>query len=565
MPRADAWEPPPRGGGRWEPPYAAWLVALVLLTACTGEVVAESEDPTPDDEVSLPAPEPEHQPPTSGSDAEPDAQPAPPPPPASREGLIAEAAALLAAAEAAADGGAFSALVVDEHGREVLAHRSDDPLLPASTLKIVTAAAALSTFGPDATFGTRLEVTAPIGVDGVLHGDLVLIGSGDPVLATEEYARWVYPARPRTPLEDLADAVVASGVSQVRGDLVGVADGFDGPKVANGWPDRYFSSLDARYADGLSVDAGLRTILSYPEPASPDDAEEGEEREAEDDPDRATAVTDRPEDGPGEPRGLVGTVVGPPDVDPVVRVDHAADPAAHAAGELGRLLVDRGVEVLGEARSGEPSGRIVGRLARVESPPLEDLLRFAMQRSDNQVTDAVFRAVGRARTGTGSFASGDRAMRQVLDRYGIEHAGARFADGSGLSRDDRASARLLVELDRAMMGSRHAATWTSLMAVTGRSGTLETRLQGTIADGRFAGKTGTLRDVNGLVGTVDGDGARRYHLAVIANDAGAARWVSRALADELIVLLVADLDGCEAGVEADSDRTLGQPPLTVTC
>ena len=552
----------------------ALVVALALLAGCTGDVASgEAADPPPDDEVALPAPADE--PPTlePAPDPGPEADPAPPPPPppppppASRDGLIAEATALLAAAEEAAEGGDFSALVVDEYGREVLAYRADDPLLPASTLKIVTAAAALSTFGPDATFGTRVEVTAPVAGDGILSGDLVLIGSGDPVLATAEYARWVYPARPRTPLEELADAIVATGVVQIRGDLVGVADGFDGPNVATGWPDRYFSSLDARYADGLSVDAGLRTILSYPAPPATSEAADDADDPA-DDPADDVADPGRTED-PEEPRPLAGTAGPPagidPDTDPIVRVDHTPDPAAHAVGELGRLLVDRGVEVLGEARSGEPSGPTIGRLARIESPPLDELLRFAVQRSDNQITDAVFRAVGRARTGTGSFASGDRALRQVLDRYDIEHTGARFADGSGLSRDDRATTRLLVDLDRAMLASRHGATWSSLMAVTGRSGTLESRLRGTIADGRFLGKTGTLQDVTGVVGTVRSDGVRRYHLSVIANDAGAARWVSRALADELIVLLVADLDACAVGVSSGADGTLGRPPLRVSC
>jgi serine-type D-Ala-D-Ala carboxypeptidase/endopeptidase (penicillin-binding protein 4) len=519
-------------------------VALALLVSCTGsDAPGALEQESSDPPVALPAPTPtEDAAPPVEPEPEPELEPEPepeppppPPPPASRDGLIAQASALLDAAKVDAEGGDFSVLVLDELGREVIAFRPDDALLPASTLKIVTAAAALSTFGPDARFGTRVEVTAPVRGDGVLDGELVLIGSGDPVLATAEYARWVYPARPRTPLEELADALVATGLTQIRGDVVGVADGFDGPNVATGWPDRYFSSLDARYADGLSVDGGLRTILTYPEPPVPDDAD--------------PAVVDAgagPDDFGVEPAERSEELALPtsilPEVDPIVRVDHAPDPAAHAAGELGRLLTDRGVELLGEPRSGEPSAASVGRLARVESPPLDELLRFAVQRSDNQITDAVFRAVGRARTGTGSFASGDRALRQVLDRYDIAHTQAQFADGSGLSRDDRATTRLLVDLDRAMRGSRHAATWGSLMAVTGRSGTLQTRLRGTVADGRFAGKTGTLQDVTGLVGTVYGDGPRRYHLAVIANDAGAARWVSRTLADELIILLVADLD-----------------------
>jgi serine-type D-Ala-D-Ala carboxypeptidase/endopeptidase (penicillin-binding protein 4) len=221
--------------------------------------------------------------------------------------------------------------------------------------------------------------------------------------------------------------------------------------------------------------------------------------------------------------------------------------------------------VAGDLRTGELEGAAVGRLGLVHSPPLDELLAFAVQRSDNQITDALFQNVGRARTGVGSFASGDQALRQVLDRFLIDHAHAHFADGSGLSRDDRATARLLVDLDRAMLGTRHARTWSASMAVTGRSGTLEGRLADTVADGRFAGKTGTLRDVTGLVGHVTGHDGRRYHLAVVANDPGGGRWIARTLADELIQLLIADLDGCAVDDGAGGDSVLGRPPIVVSC
>jgi hypothetical protein len=92
-----------------------------------------------------------------------------------------------------------------------------------------------------------------------------------------------------------------------------------------------------------------------------------------------------------------------------------------------------------------------------------------------------------------------------------------------------------------MTGWAHAQTWLSLMAVMGESGTLRERLPGTVAAGRFHGKTGTLRDVIALSGTVIGDDGPRYHLAVIANEAdGPGRWVARTLMDELVLQLSAD-------------------------
>jgi serine-type D-Ala-D-Ala carboxypeptidase/endopeptidase (penicillin-binding protein 4) len=202
------------------------------------------------------------------------------------------------------------------------------------------------------------------------------------------------------------------------------------------------------------------------------------------------------------------------------------------------------VAVVGEPRAAQrATGPVTGRLALIHSPTIEELLVFAVSRSDNHISDQLFRLVARTRTGAGSWYRGDRAVRQVLDRLGVDHRDARFADGSGLSRDDRLTSRLLIDLDRAMQRTQHRTRWAEMMAVTGERGTLQRRLVGTAGAGRFYGKTGSLNDVNTLVGTVVGDRGRAYHLAVMINDApGEERWVARELQDELILRLVEDLD-----------------------
>lgn len=495
--------------------------------------------------------------------------PDPPPPPEGRAALAGRIQGLVDAAGVSAPDIDLGVLVTDEYGREIAEHRADQPLLPASTQKIVTAAAILTTLGPTGRFTTRVETTAPIDATGALLGDLVLVGGGDPALATDEYARWVYPARPTTPLADLADALVAQGLRRLEGDIVGVAPGFAGASRAAGWPDRYFGSFDARYAAGLTVDGGLRTILTYPEPEADAaaDADGGGAADGAPDADGQEISGDDAEDT------IDSADLGPP----TVTVDHVTDPTAHAASELRRLLEERDIEVVGESRSGELEAPTIGRLAAVDSPPMGELLRFTVERSDNHLADGMFRAIGRIRTGEGSWERGDRALRQVLDRFGIDHADAVFADGSGLSREDRLTARLLVDLDRHMTDGPVAQTWVSLMAVMGETGTLRERLRGTVAAGRFHGKTGTLRDVTALSGAVVGDDGTRYHLAVLANEAsGAGRWVARQLMDEVVLQLSADVAGCEVAIaraepEVDADTASGPPdppPLprsVITC
>jgi serine-type D-Ala-D-Ala carboxypeptidase/endopeptidase (penicillin-binding protein 4) len=493
----------------------------------------------------------------------PDDPPEPPPLPASRAALVADAHALVETAVEAATG-EWTVLVVDEHGREVVAHQPDTPVLPASTLKVVTAAAVLATFGPDGRLSTFAEATRPL-TGGTLPGDLLLVGGGDPALATDEYKRWIYPARPVTRLSALADELVEAGLRRVEGDVVGIAPGFPGPAVASGWLDRYFSDFDARHASGLTVDAGLETLLEYPDDGP------GEDLLAEGvPPPPATAGGVGESGADAEVTELPGWAAVPFDQrpDPIdARVVHAADPAAHAATELARLLTERGVDIRGRARAGPSRTPAVERLAGVQSEPVADLLRFTLETSDNQLADGLFLAVGAARTGEGSWSQAESAVRMTLEGLGVDHTGSRLADGSGLSRDDRLTARQLVDLDRVMTDGAHAEEWSSMMAVMGETGTLRRRLVGTVAQGRFIGKTGSLRDVMSISGTVRGDDGTRYHLAVIANGAeGDARWASRVLMDELILLLSADVAGCEVVVgETTDDRPFARGALGVQC
>lgn len=384
--------------------------------------------------------------------------------------------------------------VRDADGRPLLDRGSRAALLPASTQKLVTAATALEVLGPAHRFVTTVGTAGEV-ARGTLFGDLVVRGVGDPVLATREYERHVYAVRPRTPLEELADGIVAAGVERVSGDVVADTSVFAGPTLADGWPRHYLEDFDARHITGLTVNAGLTVEL------------EGDEPELR------------------------------------VRLALADDPAEHTARVLRELLRDRGVVFLGDVRSTPTPAPAPEQLAAVESPPLRRLLEHMIQRSDNHLADTLFRTVGAAAGGDGSWASGAAAARQVLAELGVATEGLVLADGSGLSRTDRLTAAALAELDATMHASRWRGVWRSTMAVAGEAGTLRGRLQGTVADGAFAGKTGTLDDVAAVAGTVHGPD-QDYHVAIIGNRAGAERWTVRVLMDELVLVLAEEQRGC---------------------
>lgn len=385
--------------------------------------------------------------------------------------------------------GRYGLVVLDPQGEVVLDHHGDQPLIPASTQKLVTAALALETLGPDHRLRTEVYATDPV-EDGVLDGDLLVVGGGDPALGDPLWGR-VLPQRPRTPLEALAGGVAEAGIREIRGQVIGVASVLPWQPEPSGWPSRYLANGDATRSSGLTVNGGRRL------------------------------------------RQRGGGVRGEP----------AGSPALETARSLRLQLNEQGVNVAGKPGVINELPNGTDGVAAIDSPPLTELLRYMVRRSDNHLADTLWRVAG-SEDGDGSWASGAQAAAEVLEGMGIDPGPAELVDGSGLSRDDRLTARQLALLDH-RMATAHGATWDRLKAVSAETGTLRRRLHGTVAAGQLHAKTGSLRDVRALAGSVHGPEGR-WHMAIVANelDASGIRRFRR-LSDDLAIGLARRARGCD--------------------
>lgn len=408
--------------------------------------------------------------------------------------------------------GSVGLAVTAGDGPMLAARHARRPMLPASTTKLVTAAAALRILGPDHRFVTRVYVTRAPDASGVVDGDLVIVGGGDPVLSTPTYRRRVNMTRPATSLRRLAEHTRRGGVRRVTGRVRGDASVLAHEPVAAGWRDSYLASLNTARASGLTVDAGLRLFR----------------------------------------RG--GQLRGAP----------AGNPARRTARELDRLLDRRGVRVAGKPAVGRlPPGAV--EVARIASPPLSELLAHTLRFSDNQLADGIFRMLGAA-IGDPTWRGSAEAARAALVDVDVAWRGMHLADGSGLSRRNRLSAEALVRLLAVMADGPLRRPWLRLLPVAGRTGTMANRLTGTQAVGRVHAKTGTLRDVRALAATVPGRGGHDHHVAVLANDVptfGDAA-AARRLADVLAIAVVAADDGCRGPVRAPGHGS-GRRPERAIC
>lgn len=377
-------------------------------------------------------------------------------------------------------------------GTPVYAYNAHVPLIPASTEKSVVGAAALRRLGPDHRYRTEVLAAGEVDGDGVLDGALVLVGSGDPSLGTPVYGR-VVPDRPRTPLEGLADQIVAAGVTEVTGGVLGDPTVLADQPMGPGWVEAHISSGYSARVSGLTVDAGRRMLPTG---------------------------------------GGYGSV-------PV------EDPAARAADALRNLLTQRGVEVsgpVGTSRSRTPRG--AWSIAAVRSAPLATLVAHTIQTSDNHMADGIFRTLGAA-DGDPTWAGSAVATRAALADLPLRWEGVAIRDGSGLSRRNRITPDFLADLSAAMGASELREVWDAAMAVTGERGTLRNRMVGTPAQGRVLAKTGTLSGVRSLTGSVLGPDGSRYHFAVIGNElSGTGTWGLLELQERVAVALVHDLSRC---------------------
>ena len=195
-----------------------------------------------------------------------------------------------------------------------------------------------------------------------------------------------------------------------------------------------------------------------------------------------------------------------------------ADPAAHAAQTFAALLTAQGVTVTAPpARTGVEPGAL--ELARVESAPVRDIVRFAVQTSDNTITEVLGRMVAVERGLPGSFQGATSAVLAEVAAQGIDTTGAVLADCSGLADGSALPARLLADLLVLATDPAHVELLPVVLdlPISGWQGTLADRFRDGPARGLVRAKTGSLPGVTSLAGTVLTQDGRQLVFSVLAS------------------------------------------------
>jgi len=366
--------------------------------------------------------------------------------------------------------GSFSGAYVENvtAGRTVFRHRHTSPRILASNTKLYTTAAALARFGTEGTLNTGVRGDGGLADGGTYRGNLYLVGGGDPTFGSRSFSRRAY--RGGGTVDALAAQLDRAGIERVTGRVYGDASRHD---ARRGGPDSNFgTSIYVGPLSGLSYNRGLAT-----------------------------------ESGRG----------------------YQSSPPTFAAARLDDAMERRGMVIrrspLAKRRPSQTE-----LLAAVRSPSMARLAQLTNKPSDNFFAELLVKDLAMQANGLGTTRGGTRIAAGFARRLGA--APASLADGSGLSRANRASpvrvARFLIALrDRDEFPDFNAS-----LSIAGRDGTLGTRMRSGSARGRCRGKTGTLSNVSAVSGYCRAISGETYVFSILMN--GVNPYGARSLQDRML-------------------------------
>jgi D-alanyl-D-alanine carboxypeptidase/D-alanyl-D-alanine-endopeptidase (penicillin-binding protein 4) len=399
----------------------------------------------------------------------------------------------------------------------LVTHNADAAMNPASVMKLVTSYAALQQLGPRFSWPTEVWADGPVR-DGVLEGDLIVKGYGDPSLTLERV--WLLQRELR-----------ARGVRHIRGDLLLDTHYFELPPQDPGAFDGEPLALYNAAPGALVANFNATTLRLKPEGDSlqivPEIALPGVTL-------RADAVLTTATACNGWKEALTPAIPDPARRE-LLLSGHYPRGCGEQALSLNLFEPAATFDFIFRGLWAESGGTLAGQtlpgiapathpLLRVESPPLTDALTSLNKYSNNLMTRNLFLTLGAARFAPpATLDKGRRAVLATLDEHAIATDKLVLENGAGLSRVERISAASLSQLLQAAYASPLFSEFESALPIVALDGTLKRRFNGSALAGNAHLKTGTLRDVSALAGYVYSARGRRIVFVMLVNHEHAKR------------------------------------------
>ncbi|MGK6341676.1 D-alanyl-D-alanine carboxypeptidase/D-alanyl-D-alanine-endopeptidase [Chryseobacterium sp. DT-3] len=385
-------------------------------------------------------------------------------------------------------------VVYDPKTKKVISsYNENTPLVPASTTKLLTTETALSLLGENYRWITQLEYSGTIDENGVLNGNLYLIGSGDPSLGTNKAGAWSY----RDIISDFMGGLSREGIRKVNGDIIIQTALFKGN--ITGLPENVVWLENNNYylpvgttreinpaneklimkKSGLASDKKYFYMSPYANQMVYAEKYEGD--------------------------GILTTKL--------------PDAPAYLANSFRTTLVKSGIGVTGKVTpkmtDAAPESRKL--VSAYKSPTLGDIVFYTNQHSDNSLAEALLKTVGFQKMGDQTSESGRIVVTNHLKEESFDMMGLNYMDGSGLSRSNNVTPISQVKFLTSLMDEKYYKTYFTSLPVGGQSGTLKRMFIGT-GNGQVFAKTGTLNKVKTLAGYLKTNSGKTLVFSLMVNN-----------------------------------------------
>lgn len=386
-------------------------------------------------------------------------------------------------------------VIYDPKTKKVVSSYNENmPLVPASTTKLLTTDTAVHLLGENFRWITQLEYSGAIDAEGILQGNLYIVGSGDPSLGTNKAGASSYSSI----VSDFMRAISDKGIKKVNGDIIiqtGVFKANKSQKLPENivWLENgnYYLPVGSTYeispsnekliskkSNPFSENKNFYYISPYIKQMVYADKFEG------------TGLTTKLPDAP-----------------------------AYLANSLRANLIKGKIPVLGKvvtrATDGNPEKREM--ITSYQSPVLSDIMHYINQRSDNALAESFLRMVGFQKNGDQTLESGRRVVVEHLESVGFDTSGLNYIDGSGLSRNNLVTPISQVKFLSNLMKEKYYKSYFDSLPVGGQSGTLKKMFYGS-GNGQIFAKTGTLNKVKTLAGYLKTNSGKTLVFSLLINN-----------------------------------------------
>jgi D-alanyl-D-alanine carboxypeptidase/D-alanyl-D-alanine-endopeptidase (penicillin-binding protein 4) len=411
---------------------------------------------------------------------------------------------------------------------------ADKVFLPASNNKLLTSGAALALLGPDFVYKTRVAAAVAPDKHGVVHADVALVGSGDPVLSAAD-------------LTEMAHALKVGGVKQIDGMVTADDSLFDQQRLGDGWTwddEPYYYSAQV---SALNLNENLVSVRVFP------GAKEGDPVRVVVTPtNRYMTLQNRAVTAAAKTKAAISVdrlrgrntlvITGTLAVDtaedaaPKVPVT-VEDPSQFARTLFEEALAKEGIRV---GRKRLPPAVATVTLAEHASVPLREMLKLLNKPSDNLIAECLLKTVGAVKKGqgtTGSDGTGSQTARAFFASIGMDVTHLNQADGSGLSRLNFVSPHNFVRLLTYFHGQPTFPVLYDSLPIAGVDGSLRNRLKNTPAANNCHAKTGYVSRASSLSGYITTRDGEMLVFSMLMNNHLSSNALPVSIQDKIVLLL----------------------------